>query len=319
MNAQVKNVPVPFIMLNMVSGLKNIHVGTCGWTDPTLLESGLFYPRAKMTAEERLKFYAARFDTVEVDSTFYALPSEKVIGLQTQRTPPGFTLHYKAFALLTRHSIDPRRLPKAIKAMLPAELAAASRLTHDQMPEEARQMAWRMFESALLPADSAGKLGVVLFQFPPGFVRGAANAEYILACREALPQYRLAIEFRHRSWVDEAHRAQTFAWLRRHGLIYVAVDEPQWPGGSTVPPLAESTSDIGYIRLHGRNRATWAKKNITAAERFAYDYSDAELAEWVLRIEQISYYTNETFVLFNNCFRNYAVKNGKRLLKLLHK
>ena len=81
-----------------------VHVGTCGWTDKTLIGSGEFYPDLRMSAEERLRFYAANFDTVEVDSTFYALPSEKVIGLQAERTPTDFTLHYKAFGLLTQHS-----------------------------------------------------------------------------------------------------------------------------------------------------------------------------------------------------------------------
>ncbi|MFQ5574820.1 MAG: DUF72 domain-containing protein [Terriglobia bacterium] len=67
-----------------------IHVGTCGWTDPTLLSCGRFYPSKKMKAEDRLKFYAQVFDTVEVDSTFYVIPSEQMVGLQTQRTPPDF-------------------------------------------------------------------------------------------------------------------------------------------------------------------------------------------------------------------------------------
>ena len=295
----------------------SIHVGTCGWTDPTLIESGRFYPSPKMTAEERLRFYASRFDTVEVDSTFYALPSEKVIGLQTQRTPADFTLHYKAFGLLTRHAVDARRLPKVIKEMLPAGLAQASRLRYEQVPEAAIDMAWRMFDSAILPAESAGKLGVVLFQFPPDFACAPAHQDYILACRDRLPHYRLAIEFRHPSWLSAANRELIFGWLRENRLTYVSVDEPQFSEPITVPPVAEATTDIAYVRLHGRNADAWLKRNITAAERFAYDYSDGELAEWVLKIQKVANFADDTFVMFNNCFRNYAVKNAQRLAEML--
>lgn len=270
-----------------------------------------------MTAEERLRFYADHFDTVEVDSTFYVLPSEQVIGLQAQRTPANFVFHYKAFGLFTKHAINPRRLPKAVKDLLPAETVAASRLTADESPKDAMKLAWQMFRSALLPAAGAGKLGVVLFQFPPRFVCNEKNKDYVLACRENLPEYRLAIEFRHMSWVDEAHRERTFDWLKRNGLIYVAVDEPQFPGGSTMPPLVAATSDVGYIRMHGRNPDNWFKKGISAAERFAYDYDDAELAGWLPRLQRISYYTNDTFVMFNNCFGNYAVKNAGRFGEML--
>lgn len=297
--------------------MSRLSLGTCGWTDPTLIESEEFYPSPRMTAEERLRFYAENFNTVEVDSTYYALPSEKVIGLQTERTPPEFTLHYKAFGLLTRHGIDPRRLPKAVKELIPADKVKSSYLRFEDVPAQARELAWQMFDSALMPAESAGKLGVVLFQFPPYFLFGGMNMDYILTCQAKLSHYRLAVEFRHSSWLAKENYEKTFDFLTRNKLAYVCVDEPQFAGGTTLPPVVEVTSDISYIRFHGRNSNNWYKKGISVAERYAYDYTDDELADWAQKIEKISPFTNETYVMFNNCFRNFAVKNALRFAEII--
>src|SRR5450759_2536882 len=104
------------------------YVGSCSWTEPTLIKDASFYPARSMSAEERLRFYATRFDTVEVDSSFYALPSEAVVALQTQRTPAGFVLHYKAFGMLTGHSVNPDSLPKRLRELLPASVQNYTRL-----------------------------------------------------------------------------------------------------------------------------------------------------------------------------------------------
>ncbi len=95
-------------------------VGTASWTDPTLVKSDLFYPPNATSAEARLSFYASHFPTVEVDSSYYAILSERVAQLWAQRTPPGFIFNVKAFAWLTQHPADTGRLPAAIKSALPA-------------------------------------------------------------------------------------------------------------------------------------------------------------------------------------------------------
>jgi len=297
--------------------LGEVHVGTCSWTDPTLIAAGTFYPRKEMSAEERLKFYAQNFDVVEVDSTFYALPSEKVIGLHTERTPDDFTLHYKAFGLLTQHPIDPKRLPKNIKAMLPEEALDKKRLGFNEVTAEARDMAFQMFESALRPADSAGKLGVLLFQFPPYFTHKDSNKGYILQCKEKFPQYRLAIEFRHPSWLTEDKRKDTLNFLEENGLIYVSADEPQFDDGKTIPPIAEATADVAYIRMHGRNKENWFRRDIPTVERYAYEYFDEELKEWLLKIKELMYETRRAYAMFNNCYADYAVNNARRMKELL--
>src|SRR5262249_48938749 len=113
-------------------------VGAASWTDPTLVKSDTFYPPALKNAEERLRLYAAQFNTVEVDATYYALISERNAEVWAERTPPGFVFNIKAFAMLTQHPVNAARLPAALKSMLPAEERAAPRLRHP--PPQALEM-----------------------------------------------------------------------------------------------------------------------------------------------------------------------------------
>src|SRR5574337_1545991 len=185
-------------------------VGTASWTDPTLLTAG-FYPRTAKSAESRLRFYAEHFDTVEVDSTYYALPNERNAALWAERTPDDFVFHVKAFALLTGHPAEVRALPLAIKEHLPREAMRERRLAH---PSDAvRQLAFEMFRNALQPLREAEKLGCILFQFPPWFTAMPANEEYLHYCAEQMAGFRLAIEFRHTSWFGD-RTDQTLALLR---------------------------------------------------------------------------------------------------------
>jgi uncharacterized protein YecE (DUF72 family) len=297
--------------------MKRILTGTCSWTEPTLIKEPSFYPAKTMTAEERLKFYASVFPTVEVDSSFYALPSEAVVSLQTARTPDDFVLHYKAYGLLTGHAVETRALPKAMRELLSPALLDKPRLAFRETPDEALKLAFRMFGSAMRPAHNAGKLGVLLFQFPPWFDFTDANMAYVNRCREELPDYRLAVEFRHPSWLDTANADQTFKFLEDVGLPYVSVDEPQFDRPATVPPVFRATTDLAYVRLHGRNKEAWFKKGITAAERFAYKYTQDELIDISKFIRPLTKDANQTFVMFNNCFRDYAVTNAMIMMEIL--
>jgi uncharacterized protein YecE (DUF72 family) len=160
------------------------------------------------------------------------------------------------------------------------------------------------------------KLGVVLFQFPPWFQPGTRQMEYILSCKERLPQYRLAVEFRQHLWLGGSNGEQTIDFLRRNNLSFVCVDEPQG-FRSSVPPVAEATSDIGIIRFHGRNTETWEKKGLSVQERFNYLYSEEELREWAPRIRQLASDTRQLHVLFNNNYGDQAVTNGRQMRLLL--
>jgi len=129
-------------------------------------------------------------------------------------------------------------------------------------------------------------------------------------------RHRLAIEFRNGAWLDESRRSDTFEFLRENGFIYVCVDEPQGFKLS-VPPVVEATSDVGMVRFHGRNRDNWEKKGISVAERFRYLYSHDELAEWLPKLAELASKTKELHVMFNNCYRDFGVKNAQDMDKLI--
>jgi uncharacterized protein YecE (DUF72 family) len=285
-------------------------VGTASWTDPTLVKSDVFYPPSLKTAEERLRFYAAQFNTVEVDASYYALISERNAELWAERTPPGFVFNIKAFAMLTQHPVDTARLPAALKAMLPADQRAASRLRHP--PPAVLDMAFGMFWSALGPLREAGKLGHLLFQFPPYFTARTSNLDYIAGLRERMPNAAIAIEFRHNSWFEGAQRDETMRFLGRHGLTFVSIDTP--PG--TVEPVFEVTGPEAYVRFHGRNRENWYKRAGGAAERFKYLYAEAELAPWAERLRSLSS-VRRASVIFNNCYSNFGLMNAATMAQML--
>jgi uncharacterized protein YecE (DUF72 family) len=286
-------------------------VGTASWTDASLIASGAFYPPEVTSAEDRLRFYAEQFDTLEVDATYYTLLAERTAELWTARTPSGFTFHIKAFALLTGHGADIGRLPKAIRALLSTDELAKARLYNAS--EAVRTLAFQMFASSLAPLRQAGKLGWLVFQFPPWFTATRGNARYIEECRRHLPHERLAIEFRHASWVAE-RRDRTLDLLRTHGLAYVIVDEPQVK--NAVPPLCVATTDEAYVRFHGHNQSAWTKKGVSAAERYKYLYSERELSDWAQRLRELQP-TRAVHVIFNNCYANFGVMNATTMKQLL--
>ena len=213
----------------------NILVGISSWTEPTLIKGGKFYPPSANSAEARLKYYASQFPIVEVDSTYYGLPSEATSGLWVNRTPNKFIFDIKAFRLFTQHPTMPVVLPKDIREALPQDIQDKKNIYYRDLPKEVLNELWKRFEQALLPLDSAGKLGVVLFQFPPWFFPGNEQREYIASCKKKLPQYQIAVEFRHNSWVSEKNLDRTLTFLKDNKLAYVCVDEPQG-FKSSVPP-----------------------------------------------------------------------------------
>jgi uncharacterized protein YecE (DUF72 family) len=294
----------------MTEGVR-FHIGTASWTDPTLINSDTFYPPSVKTPEDRLRFYAEQFDSVEVDATYYALLAERNAELWVERTPADFTFHIKAFALLTTHGADIKRLPKAIKDLLTPEELSKTRLATARPP--VRDLAFQMFNSALEPLRAAGKLGWLVFQFPPWFTATRGNAEYIEECRRRLPNEHLAIEFRHASWLLEERRERTLDLLRRLRSAYVIVDEPQVK--DAVPPVCSPTTDEAYVRFHGHNAEAWTKKGIAVAERYKYLYSERELADWAQRLRGLGARTVN--VVFNNCYANFGVMNATTMKQLL--
>jgi uncharacterized protein YecE (DUF72 family) len=285
-------------------------VGTASWTDRTLLATN-FYPARANTAEARLRYYAEHFRTVEVDSSYYALPSERNAELWVRRTPDDFDFSIKAFALLTGHAADVRALPKEVKALLSPDALREPRIERVSRP--VLDLCFEMFRAAIAPLHDADKLGCVLFQFPPWVKASPRNREYIDLCRAKLPEYRLAIEFRHVSWFGD-NTDSTLTFLRQRSLPLVSLDAPSAP--SIPRPPFETTADIGYVRLHGRNRQAWFHRGGTAADRFNYLYSDEELEDCAERIASLRA-AKRVYVLFNNCHGDQGVRNARTMRRLL--
>lgn len=305
-------------MLSAVDELaaRKVMIGTCSWTDDTLTDSDAFYPRRKMTAKERLAFYADHFSIVEVDSTYYAPPSEKVAGLWVERTPPEFVFDVKAYRLLTQHPTPPKSLWRGLRDEVPDELTEKRNLYMRDLSRELQAEAVRYFRDALMPLHSAGKLGVVLFQLPPYAYPSRANFGYLKWVAERLDDFQLSVEFRNGRWLDEEHRSETLDFLERHGLAYVCVDEPQG-FKSSVPPVVAVTAPVAAVRFHGRNAENWEKRGISAAERFRYEYSREELEEWVPRVQSMAESSDSVHALMNNCYADYGIRSARLLADLL--
>jgi uncharacterized protein YecE (DUF72 family) len=271
-----------------------VRIGTCSWADEAL--SKWFYP-PKLPAKERLAWYAEHFDTVEVDSTFYRLPSESAVAGWAERTPPGFTMQVKAFGLMTRHPVKAEAIPPDLRDEMPVD----DRGRVDRPPRELRGEIFRRFLEALDPLRETGKLGGILFQLPPYVVHKDSSLEYLEWARRQLGELEMLVEFRHRSWLDDEHRADSLAFLERIGAGYVVVDAPRSETArNLVPTVVAATSPTAYVRLHGRNLATWNKRGGSAAERFDYLYSDEELAEWIEPLSELAGQAEQAFAFFNN-------------------
>lgn len=293
----------------------SILTGTASWTDPTLLDSG-WYPPDAGTPEARLRYYASRFPLVEVDSTFYSLPSERTAMVWVDRTPTDFTFDFKAFRLFTNHPTPVRSLPRVVREALPLPLHGRPTVYGKDLPPELTAEVWEMYRRALMPVHSAGKMGAVFLQFPKWFFFGRDSLRHLADARSRLPDYRMAVEFRQPGWLSEKHAGETLRFLRDHGFAYTCVDEPQGTAAS-VPPVAEATTEFSVVRFHGRRRETWDKPGVGVEERFKYLYSDEELREWVPRIEKLAHETREVHALMNNCYADYGIRNAGQLGQLL--
>jgi uncharacterized protein YecE (DUF72 family) len=248
------------------------------------------------TAEERLRYYAEHFTTVEVDSTYYRLPDEEMVSRWDERTPDGFVMHVKAFGMMTRHPVRAEQLPPDLREGAPVD----DRGRVDRPPRELRAEAFVRFHAALEPLRSAGKLGGILLQFPSYVVAKDISRDYLAWAVEQLRGDRPLVEFRHRSWLDEENRAETLAFLEELGATHVVVDAPKTDAKNLVPTVVAATSPLAYVRMHGRNADTWNVRGGSASDRFDYLYSEDELREWAGPLGELAESAEEVYVLFNN-------------------
>ncbi len=262
-----------------------VRLGTCSFADEGLVRS--WYPRGVSSPKGRLAYYAERFDTVEVDSPFYHLPDPAVTGRWAQRTPPEFVFHVKAHATMTHHE--------------PAGQAQA----------------FAEFRASLEPLELSGKLRGILLQYHPRFVKSDEAKEELSRVRALLEPLVPLVEFRHRSWLEEDERADTLAFLERHGLAYVSVDAPRTRASNVLPAVAAATNPVAYVRFHGRNVRTWNIKAEKSWQRFDWMYSPEELAEWVEKLGRLAEDADEVYAMFNNNRDDFAPRSAAILRGLL--
>ena len=283
-----------------------IRVGTCSWADESL--SKWWYPKGIRTAEERLRYYAERFDTVELDSSYYRLPEPEQVEKWTERTPDGFVFHVKAFAVMTRHPVRLEQLPPDLREGAPTD----ERGRVDRPSREFRAEVFARFHAALEPFRAAGKLGGILLQFPSYVVAKDSSRDYIAWAVGELRGDRPLVEFRHRSWLDDEHRDHTLSFLESLGASHVVVDAPKTDAKNLVPTVPAVTGPLAYVRFHGRNADTWNKRGGSAAERFDYLYSEDELQEWAPVLEKLADEAREAYAMFNNNGRSPAQVGADR-------
>lgn len=293
-----------------------IRVGTASWTDKSLIESGEFYPSTVRSPEDRLRYYAEQFPVVEVDSSYYALPSVRNAMLWGTRTPDDFVFDIKAFRLFTQHQTDAAALPPDIREALGP--VGKKYIYYKDVPAPLLDELWQRFSMAIEPLRRIGKLGAVLFQFPPWFVPSPASLAHIAACIERLPGFQIAVEFRNKAWFEGKRAAWILDFEREHGLCHVVVDEPQG-FSSSVPAIWEVTCpELAIFRLHGRNRDTWEKKGLaSSADRFNYLYKEEELRELSAGVRQLAGEAKSVHVLFNNNFGSCAQRNAAQFRELM--
>ena len=253
-----------------------IYLGTSGFSYADWV--GNFYP-VGMPKREWLIYYASEFNTCEVNSTYYVLPKLSSLKAMVEKTGEGFLFSIKANQEMTHRREDNASVFKAFYQMLE-------------------------------PIISAGKLGCILAQFPYSFHFNRYNWDYLRLFREQLGELPVVIEFRNAQWL----RGEVFDLLRQLDLGFCCVDEPRLP--NLLPPVAETTSKISYIRLHGRNSAKWWQHE-QAYERYDYSYAPHELSEWLPKIQKLDSVAEKTFIFANNHWCGQAVSTIRQLRVML--
>jgi uncharacterized protein YecE (DUF72 family) len=284
-----------------------IRVGTSSWTDPGFLRH--WYPQ-DLSAADRLRYYAERFNCVELNSSFYRLPAERQAELWAERTPAGFLFDVKLHKYLSHHATEPDDLPKDLRE----DCGVDERGHVIRDPELERELARRLKE-ALSPLATEGKFGAFLLQLTPGFSpRYNQLSELDLVLDELEP---IAVEFRNRNWLAGGRREETFSYLRERGATFVGVDAPRADHFTIVPYIdAVTNPNLAYLRCHGRNVHGYIQGR-TVAERFDYDYPPREVEEIAERARVLADDAREVHVMFNNNARDYAPKAARRMLQAL--
>jgi uncharacterized protein YecE (DUF72 family) len=272
-----------------------IRIGTSGWSYPQGKGTwnGIFYPpraAARRGRFDELAYYAERFDTVEVNSTFYRLPAPNVAASWVRRTPSDFEFAIKLFQKFTHPSMFARAQGGEADLSVGAEDVDAFRVSID-------------------PLARAGKLGPILAQFPPSFRAEPDAFAYLRWLLSSFREYRLAVELRHSSWSDTA--AETAALLDEFHAAWVQIDEPKFRF-SIAQDFRSHVQGFFYLRLHGRNAEAWWKHD-ASEDRYNYFYATDELAPFAAAASAARRLVKKLYLYTNNHFESKSVANALML------
>lgn len=270
-----------------------------------------WYPRRSMKAAERISYYAARFPVVEIDATGRFPPTPDLSRQWADRTPDGFTIDVHGWSLLVGAATLPDSLWEDLRDEVRPEMRDRRRLYIGHLSAAAVDESWARFAHALRPLSDSGRLGAVLMRYPPWLRPGETGRALMAEARRRLPDLPLAVELRNQHWLDGRECENTLAFLDAHEMSFVCVD------GASYPSVVATTSELGVLRLYGRNPGNWEDEELAIAERFAYSYSDEELRALVPRVRELADGAAEVHVIFANTWRDDAVTNAARLAALL--
>jgi uncharacterized protein YecE (DUF72 family) len=265
-----------------------IRIGTCGFAFDDW--KGTVYPQ-KIKNSEMLNYYEKKlgFDTLEIDSSYYSMLSQKVVHNWVAKTDKNFLFAIKCHKDTTLNSnrpIDPTQIDNSD--------------------------VFERFLNTFSPMIQSGKLLTFLAQFGPVFFKNQQNSDYILRFREKFKDIPLTVEFRHKSWLTEPERENTFDLLRKNNLSYAVVDEPALR--SLAPFVPKVTSNVAYMRFHGKSNKWFGSD---AHSRYDYFYSDQELMDFIPFIHELEKASSVTALFFNNCHMGAALKNAVRLKQMM--
>ena len=266
-----------------------INIGLTGWGDHDTLYEDL------ARKSDKLKTYSSHFPIVELDASYYAIQPERNIKKWINETPERFQFVVKIHQALTLHA-DFRDF------------------------SETRQELFDAFKEMLAPLQESQKLAMVLVQFPPWFDCSSQNIKYILYVKQQLQDYPMCVEFRHQSWFNDQFKEETLSFLTEHQIIHAVVDEPQVKDAS-IPLVNRITSDIAFVRYHGRNVHGWTKKDMTDQEwrdvRYLYNYNETELLDLAQKVKILEQKAKQVYVVFNNNSGGHAAQNAKTYQNIL--
>lgn len=286
-----------------------IVVGTSSWADPGFIKT--WYPPG-LAARDRLAFYAERYEGVEVNASFYAIPEAKTVERWAQITPDAFTFDVKLHRLLSRHAAPLESLPPELRDL--AETTPRGRALLSEELEEAMVQA---VKASVAPLQEAGKLSALLLQLSPSFAPRTHELAELAPMIEALRPHIVAVELRHRGWVEDDRLETTLSWLEEHGAAFVCTDSPQGDAPTMMPRVdAVTHPDLAYLRMHGRNVDGYLKGK-SVAERFDWDYGDDELRELAGRAEGLAEEAGQLRMMFNNNRDDLAPQAATRMRILL--